>query len=129
MFKKPEIDVIVYNTMIKIIVSNNDIKLLDKFLIDKKFKNFSTAKSYSVIEVYQDFNNYKTNSVIINNLRDEITNVFNYYIHDNIFPIEHRSDENNEFIDNSDDFIFSINKYNKDTNEENNKINNYVDLD
>ncbi len=125
MFKKPEIDVVVYNTMIKIIVSNNDIKLLDNFLSDKKFNTFTTAKNYSVIEVYQDFNNYKTNSVIINNLRDEITNTFNYYIHDNIFPIEQRSDENNEFIDNSDDFMFRFN-YNK---PQTIGVNNNIDLD
>ncbi len=125
MFKKPEIDVVVYNTMIKIIVSNNDIKLLDNFLSDKKFNTFMTAKNYSVIEVYQDFNNYKTNSVIINNLRDEITNTFNYYIHDNIFPIEQRSDENNEFIDNSDDFMFRFN-YNK---PQTIGVNNNIDLD
>ncbi len=125
MFKNPEIDVVVYNTMIKIIVSNNDIKLLDNFLSDKKFNTLTTAKNYSVIEVYQDFNNYKTNSVIINNLRDEITNTFNYYIHDNIFPIEQRSDENNEFIDNSDDFMFRFN-YNK---QQTIGVNNNIDLD
>lgn len=125
MFKKPEIDVVVYNTMVKIIVGNNDIKLLDNFLSNKKFNIFTTAKNYSVIEVYQDFNNYKTNSVIINNLRDEITNTFNYYIHDNIFPIEQRSNENNEFIDNSDDFMFRFN-HNK---QQPIGVNNNVDLD